>query len=406
MNNIVFVCNSLKLKYIFPTFNYKLYEKKLKQQLSEYFGVQDEQLFLFGAARMGLYIFLKSLHLKPTDEVIVCGYTCVVVTNAIKYAGAKAIYVDINEQTLNIDEALLEKAINQNTKAVIIAHNFGILHDFRHLKQKYPSIIFIEDAAHTFSSTTTDNKKAGTLGDASFFSFEYSKPLTSGMGGLLIVNNHLLLPIIQEEYTSLSYYKFFTILKIWITLIAHYISNFTFFSVLKRFIFGALNKLKLIYTTSDYEIKGNMPIDYPVKLHPTFYKVLYHQLKNINYINERKKYICEVYNRAFKNLPHVYTYYDDSFNMVRFPLVFDKNVNIKKIQKIKEVLIKNKINVGEWFNDVVHPKGSYRYNYVEGMCRIGESLSYRIINFPVNISSENINKYVEKIVEIIVNEFD
>jgi dTDP-4-amino-4,6-dideoxygalactose transaminase len=57
--------------------------------------------------------------------------------------------------------------------------------------------------------------------------------------------------------------------------------------------------------------------------------------------------------------------------------------------------------VGDWFNDVVHPMGSFRYCYMNGNCPIGESISSRIINLPVNISKKLNVKDITKIAEII-----
>src|SRR6056297_3062908 len=70
-------------------------QKKVTRLLGDYFDLTQEQVFLFGAARMSVYSLLKSLGLKPTDEVIVAGYTCVVLTNAVKFAGCAIKYVDI-----------------------------------------------------------------------------------------------------------------------------------------------------------------------------------------------------------------------------------------------------------------------------------------------------------------------
>ena len=62
--------------------------------------------------------------------------------------------------------------------------------------------------------------------------------------------------------------------------------------------------------------------------------------------------------------------------------------------------------MGEWFNDVIHPKGSFCYNYTLGTCKVGESVSQRIINFPVNIHSYFNNKDLEKINTIFNEELD
>src|SRR5690606_26001509 len=76
---------------------------------------------------------------------------------------------------------------------------------------------------------------------------------------------------------------------------------------------------------------------------------------------------------------------DDSI-FVRFPIVFRANVSDQTISNIKEEALRSGFNFGQWFNDVVHPKGSLRYCYEENACPNGEFVSRNIINLPVNIN--------------------
>ena len=69
---------------------------------------------------------MKSLNLNKQDEVILPGLTCVVVPNAIIYAGLKPVYVDINTDTYNLDVNLIEQKITKRTKAIIIQNTFGL----------------------------------------------------------------------------------------------------------------------------------------------------------------------------------------------------------------------------------------------------------------------------------------
>ncbi|NMB92373.1 MAG: aminotransferase class I/II-fold pyridoxal phosphate-dependent enzyme [Parcubacteria group bacterium] len=82
--------------------------------------------YFFFKGRVALYAILKSLEIKPGDEIILPGFTCVVVPNAILYCGVKPIYVDIDENTFNINPNLIEEKINSKTKAIIVQHTFGI----------------------------------------------------------------------------------------------------------------------------------------------------------------------------------------------------------------------------------------------------------------------------------------
>jgi len=391
MAHLVFTCNSFKFFYWFKFFYYLFKNPKkrfdiFKALISKYFNVSKNSVFLFAAGRMGLYTLLKSLKINSDNEVIVCGYTCVVVTNAIKYTGAKIKYADICYNTLNIDTKNLENIINQNTRVIVVSHNFGITYnDVLQLKVKYPQIIFIEDCAHAFGSIADNKKFCGTLTDASFFSFEFSKPITTGMGGAVIINNKSLLEVFSNEYNQISNMTFGIVFKILITL---KLLNFTSYKILSRLklpFFAFFSKLNLIYKTPYSELNGEMPLHYPVKLSSLLCIFGILQMNDIEKINLRKKEICKQYDIFFKNISNITTYNKTDYVMVRYPILFNENVPLEKVKAIKAELLKNKIYYGEWFNAVVHPKGSYCYGYNSGYCRVGEDISQRIINLPVNI---------------------
>lgn len=82
--------------------------------------------FYFFKGRIALYAILKAMGVKAGDEVIIPGFTCVVVPNAVLYLGAKPVYVDIEAHTYNINTKRIEEKITEKTKAIIAQHTFGI----------------------------------------------------------------------------------------------------------------------------------------------------------------------------------------------------------------------------------------------------------------------------------------
>lgn len=404
-----FTCNSLNIKHILNFLYKALFSMKTEKmsksfinEISKYFGISKDSIFLFGSARMGLYTLLKSLNLKEKDEVILPGYTCVVVSNAIKYLNVKAKYVDIDEKTLNIDTTKLIEAITEETKVIVICHNFGIVYeDIKLIKENYPNIIIIEDAAHTFGSIYSNKKKVGLLGDASFFSFEYSKPITTGMGGLLIINNAKLIPNVDSLYKDITFYPKLYNFKIFMTLFFHLLTSYEFTCFLKGLFMRLLKVTKLLFQSSESEIQGEFPKFYPVKLSKLLSYIGYLQLKDINQINNTKKNITKKYYNAFESNQMIKNYYNQNYNYVRYPIVFDKTISIEVINRIKKRIQKETgLSIGEWFNDVIHPKGSFRHCYIDGTCRVGEGISKRIINLPVNVHLNLDDKIIEKIKNI------
>lgn len=410
MIKTAFTCNSLRINQFFrflrvrlSTFKSEKLTEACKQETAAYFKVEPNSVFLYGSARMGLYSLLIANEDDKRDEVIVAGYTCVVVTNAIKYAGAKAVYIDVEEDNLNIDPDMLRGAINENTKAIIFTHNYGITCEYIDaFKMEFPNIMIIEDAAHTFGSVTKDGRKAGTLGDASFFSLEYSKPLTSGMGGIVLVNNDTLREKIQKKYHKLSVYPFFTRMRILATLKMHLFSSSRYNAFLKRYMAGVLYLTGLLYRSPSAELKGERPTHYPVRLSSGLAYFAYMQLKEIEKINKIKGELAGKYYEAFKNIKGLRQYYNTDYVYARYPLLFDRGIRPSKIKAIKDEMKRSGIVAGEWFNDVVHPKGSFRYCYIDGSCPVGESVAERMINFPITIHKQLDDTDLKKAREILV----
>jgi dTDP-4-amino-4,6-dideoxygalactose transaminase len=137
-----------------------------------------------------LYISLKILNLKSTDEVIVPNITFAATANAVYMAGAKIILVDVDSKTLNIDIQDLKKKITKKTKVIIPVHVSGRGCDMKNIitLAKKNKIKIIEDAAEAFLSKK-NNKYLGTIGDIGCYSLSPNKIFTSGQGGLLVTNN-------------------------------------------------------------------------------------------------------------------------------------------------------------------------------------------------------------------------
>ncbi|HNT79212.1 MAG TPA: DegT/DnrJ/EryC1/StrS family aminotransferase [Bacteroidia bacterium] len=378
----------------------KQYKHLFKQEFADYLNVPSDRLFLFGAGRMGLFSFLKSLNLKTDEEVILPAYTCVVVPNAIAYAGAKVKYVDVDIRTTNINTQLLLKSITDKTRAIIVSHNFGItFNDIDLIKTQFPNVVIIEDAAHALGSVFSDNAKVGTKGDAAFFSFEYSKPITTGMGGLLVINNEAILTDYKKNEVDLPEYSFWNRIRIFKTLSTHFVSAVLGIDLLKRALFYLVRKMGLLYASSQKELNGEFPEQYPVALSNSFAYVGFRQIKKLYAIDQHKKELSLHYYNFLKKYPSISLYHDKQFVMARFPILFREEVGMNMITDVISKLKAGGIDAGDWFNDVVHPRGSHRHGYIENSCPEGEYLAKRMINLPLTIHSRRIDKVLKTLKE-------
>lgn len=169
---------------------------------------QSPGVFTYGAARMGLYEILKALEIGPGDEVIVPGFTCAVVVNAIRFTGATPIYADIELSTLGADTNEIQQAISSKTKAIIAHHLFGIPCDIETTLAlgKKIGVPVIEDAAMAIGGKLK-GRALGTFGIASILSCERTKMISTGNGGVLLVNDTGLARKIAQQYETITQRK-------------------------------------------------------------------------------------------------------------------------------------------------------------------------------------------------------
>ena len=135
--------------------------------------------------RMALYFILKAMDFPPGSEVIVPALTFWVVPEIARVAGLTPVFADINPATFTLDPAAMERAITPKTRAVLPTHLYGMACDMDPILvlARRHDLKVIEDCAHSLGARYKD-RTVGTLGDASFFSFQAFKPLNTYGGGL------------------------------------------------------------------------------------------------------------------------------------------------------------------------------------------------------------------------------
>lgn len=160
----------------------------------------------FASGRMAFYALLQALEVGKNDEVLLTGFTCAVMVNAVWRTGATPVFADISLDTFGTDPEDVEKKITSKTKVIVAQHSFGIpcrIDEIAQIGKKY-GIIVIEDCALTFDSSYKGTT-AGNWGDAAVFSTDHSKPLNTLIGGFSYTKNNELSNRVQEiQLQSLS----------------------------------------------------------------------------------------------------------------------------------------------------------------------------------------------------------
>ncbi len=138
----------------------------------------------------GLHLLVRALGIRDGDEVITTPFSFIASANCMLFERAKPVFVDIDPQTLNIDPSLIEGAITSRTKAILPVHAFGQPADMDPIMEiaKRRDLRVIEDACEALGANYR-GRAAGSFGDGSVFAFYPNKQITTGEGGMVVVDD-------------------------------------------------------------------------------------------------------------------------------------------------------------------------------------------------------------------------
>ncbi|MGD0780407.1 MAG: DegT/DnrJ/EryC1/StrS family aminotransferase [Dehalococcoidales bacterium] len=137
-----------------------------------------------------LHLALLAADLGPGDEVIVPGFTFVAPANMVLQTGAKPVFADIDKDTWCIDGRSIEKCLTKKSRAIIAVHIYGNICDMNKIMEiaRDRKLIVIEDVAEAAFSKYK-GQYAGDIGDIGCFSFQATKTMTTGEGGIVLTDN-------------------------------------------------------------------------------------------------------------------------------------------------------------------------------------------------------------------------
>lgn len=182
------------------------FTKRCHQWLEEHTGCNKALLTHSCTAALEMAALL--LDIKPGDEVIMPSYTFVSTANAFVLRGGVPVFIDIREDTLNLDERLIESAITPKTRAIVPVHYAGVACEMDTIMSisKQHQLNVVEDAAQGVMATYK-GRALGSIGNLGAYSFHETKNVISGEGGALLVNDAdmaLRAEIIREKGTDRS----------------------------------------------------------------------------------------------------------------------------------------------------------------------------------------------------------
>lgn len=355
------------------------YQDKLTKALAQEL---NGEVFLFASGREALWALFQALGLRKNDEVLIQAFTCAAVPNAIRWAGGKPVFVDIDPETFNLDPKDLQKKISPRAKAVIVQHTFGIPADGKTINQiaRKFNLMVIEDCAHALGSQTETLEVLGRLGDVTMLSFGRDKVLSSVWGGGLVVRHQDLIKRLKK--TTFPQPPFWWTGQqllhplLFLTLILP-----LYCLELGKVILILFQKLKLLSVpVSTKEKQGKNPWSTPRRMPDALACLALRQFSCLNPFVTHRQELAKIYFSELKDL-----------NQIRLPKLNPEKVALLRVparaKDAGELWLYTKqrcILLGRWYSEIIDPRGTNRQKlgYREGSCPRAERLAQEIINLP------------------------
>lgn len=356
--------------------------------------IGTQYAYSFAHGRVGLYGILRGLGIGPKDEVLLQVPTHIVVANAIRYTGARPVYVDCQPDTYNMDLEHAERQITARTKAIVLQHTFGIPADMDAalaLAQRH-SLDVIEDCVHALGSTY-DGRQVGSFGRAAFFSSEETKTISTTMGGMVVTNDPVLAKRIQLFQASCVWPPKWLVTRYVLKLIAYHLLTEPHVHRYTRAAYELLGQRQpLPRPTGQDELQGARPANYERRLSNVQAALGLRQLHRLDANVAHRRAIATTYTTqlglAGFSVPQPPAKAAPAY--VRYPVwVEDRDVALRAAAQ--HALL------GSWFTCVLEEAHSPAYgNYEMGSCPRAEEVVNHLVNLPTHprVSLQHANEIV------------
>ena len=359
-------------------------------------------IVMFNSGRSALFAILKAFDISAGDEVLLQAFTCVAVPNAILWAGAKPVYVDIDE-SLNIDPGLMEKSINNKTKAIIVQHTFGIpaqINLIKQIAQKY-NLVLIEDCAHSLGAEFA-GVKVGKFGDAAVFSFGRDKVISSVFGGTATIKSKFKMQNskLKKHHDKLRYPNSFWIFQQLLHPLVFAIILPLYNLNLGKLILFGMQKLKLLsYPVYEQEKSGVKPEVFPRRFPNALAQLALLQLKKLGKFNKAREDNASYYYRQLGKLSTITLPVK-----IKGSIYLRFNILISKAEKLLSLAKERGILLGSWYRNIVDPIGVdyVKVGYKIGQCPKAEQVAQLSVNLPTypRLTNSDLKSVVDLTIQI------
>src|SRR5437870_6943485 len=336
----------------------------------------------FASGRIGLYGLLRALGVDEGAEVLLSVPTHIVVANAIRYTGARPVYVDCRLEDYNIDLGEAERRITPRSRVLLLQHTFGIPVDMdaalafarRH------NLVVIEDCVHALGARY-DRRQVGTFGDAAIFSTEETKTMSTVMGGMAVTDDPTLASRLRTFQASCAWPPRWLSARYLMKFVAYYLLTEPHIHRVARLAYERLGQRNpLPVPTTLEERRGQRPRNHERRLSNGQAALGLAQLRSLQRNLEHREFVANAYEDSLSpcglRLPEVPSKAEPSF--VRYPVWVEDRPTVIRALAPHAV-------VGTWFTSVLEEAESPEAaGYAPGSCPHAEQAAQHLINLPTH----------------------
>ena len=331
----------------------------------------------FMGGRVALSAIISALGLGEGDEVVVPGYTCVVVPNAFRYAGVDVVYADIELDTYGPDVDSVASKISERTSAILIHHLYGLIcRDYEALLALADrhDLHVIEDCTHA-TGARYEGERIGNRGDAAFYSSEHSKCFSTVQGGIATTNNSEIAQGIDEYAEQADFPEKERVRRLLHTFLLDYYTH----SHPRRWFWGDLYRNRYsqdrLISTTDAEKNGVCPPHYGQRMPAPLARIGLQQLGKLDCYNDRRRTNAERWHSWCEDHGYTRPYVLEGAEptWLRYPVLVEPQRKADRSWAKEEIGVRP----GVWFRSNIHP-----VNRRVDRCPRADKAVSRCINLP------------------------
>lgn len=349
----------------------------------------DKRRHYYFKGRVALYALLEAAGIGGGDLVVIPGYTCIVVPFAIRYRGAQPLYVDIDPTTYNLDPAALRDTLDTHPdrsriRAVVAQHTYGIPCEMNSVLElaHERNLLVIEDACHALGSRYR-GRETGTFGAAAFYSSQWSKPLTTGLGGWAVVNDPDLEKNLVDRYANYPAPPASDAMRLDVQKRIYDLVYRPSLAGAVQEIYRRVSRAGLtIGSSTEDELAGMMPADYKLRMGKPQRKRLEVLLARADANIAGRRSVAMEIEGALRAADLPILDLPDHLDSVllRYPVSVSDKAGVLAAAR------ERRVELGDWFLSPVHPNmASWEIvDYERGSCPNAEAACTNTINMPTH----------------------